>query len=240
MHGPFLSLVVPAFNEEARLPRTLPVAAAWLAEQDFSWELRVVDDGSTDRTCALVQELAARTPGLVLQREPHRGKGGAVRAGMLASRARWRFLCDADFSMPVSEVGRFLPPYAPAAEVLIGTREGPGAARVGEPWHRHALGRVFNRLVQTLLLPGVEDSQCGFKCFSGAAANVLFALQVEEGFAFDVEILYLARQRRLPLAEIPIVWHHMDASKVSPVRDTRRMLAEVLRIRGRAALGSYG
>ena len=129
---PFLSLVIPAYNEERRLPSTLPVAIEWLASTSWDWEIRVVDDGSEDGTCDVVRALAADEPRLVLQAEPHRGKGGAVRAGMLASNADYRFLCDADFSMPVQEVERFLPPYLGDYDLAIGTREGPGAVRVDE------------------------------------------------------------------------------------------------------------
>lgn len=228
---PFLSLVIPAYNEEQRLPDTLPVALAWLREQSFTWEMRVVDDGSSDGTRDVVAGLAADESRLVLQAEPHRGKGGAVRAGMLASRARYRFLCDADFSMPVQEVERFLPPYLSDYDIAIGTREGPGAVRVGEPWSRHLMGRVFNRLVTTILVPHIEDTQCGFKCFAGDAANGLFERSEIDGFAFDVEVLYLARQEGLRIVEVPITWYYMEASKVKPVRDTWRMFREVLRVR---------
>jgi dolichyl-phosphate beta-glucosyltransferase len=235
--APFLSLVIPAWNEEARLPETLPRAIDWLREQPFTWEVRVVDDGSTDGTVAVVERLSADEPRLMVQSVPHSGKGGAVRAGMLASRARYRFLADADFSMPVEEVARFLPPYLEGADVAIGTREGPGAVRVGEPSSRHVMGRVFNSLIQGLLLPGIADSQCGFKCFSGRAADALFPRQTIDGFAFDVEILYLARRDGFAIVEVPITWHYMEASKVSPVKDTWRMVREVLRIRAAHARG---
>ncbi|HCP45599.1 MAG TPA: glycosyl transferase [Deltaproteobacteria bacterium] len=236
---PQLSLVVPAYNEERRLPETLPRAIAYLEERRDPWEIRVVDDGSSDGTCDIVESIAAGDPRVVLQREPHRGKGGAVRAGMLASKADYRFLCDADFSMPVAEVERFLPPYLGNYDIAIGSREGPGALRVGEPWRRHAMGRVFNRMIQTLLLPGVADSQCGFKCFTAHAAELLFPQQTVDGFAFDVEILFLARQAGLEVVEVPITWHYMDESSVHPVRDTWRMGREVLRIRARHGLGRY-
>ncbi len=198
-----------------------------------------MDDGSSDDTCAYVESLAATEPGLVLQREPHRGKGGAVRAGMLASTAAYRFLCDADFSMPVQEVDRFLPPYLEPYDIAIGTREGPGAHRVGEPERRHLMGRVFNGLIQAALLPGLADSQCGFKCFSGAAAEALFPHQTIDGFAFDVEILFLARKLSMDIVEVPITWFYDDVSSVKPVRDTYRMLKEVVRIRANHITGRY-
>ncbi len=199
----------------------------------------VVDDGSLDRTAEIVSELAATEPRLRVLQEPHRGKGGAVRAGMLAASGSYRMLCDADFSMPVGEIALFLPPRVGGFDVAIGTREGPGAIRVGEPGHRHLMGRAFNGLIQCLLLPGIEDSQCGFKCFSAQAAELLFSRQTIEGFAFDVEILYLARSKELQIVEVPITWHYMEASSVKPLRDTWRMGRAALGIRLRASLGRY-
>ena len=236
---PFLSLVIPAYNEEARLPQTLPVAIDYLSRAPWSWEIRVVDDGSDDGTCEVVERFAAEEPRVVLQAEPHRGKGGAVKAGMLASAAEYRFLCDADFSMPVAEVARFLPPYLSDYDLAIATREGPGAVRIDEPESRHLMGRVFNGLVTSLLVPGFADTQCGFKCFSAAAAEAVFTKQTIDGFAFDVEILFLARKAGLDVREVPITWYYMEASSVKPVRDTWRMFREVMRIRGNEARGDY-
>jgi dolichyl-phosphate beta-glucosyltransferase len=237
--SPFLSLVIPAYNEEARLPLTLPVAIEYLASTDWDWEIRVVDDGSTDGTCDVVRGFTARDPRVVLQAEPHRGKGGAVKAGMLGSTAAYRFLCDADFSMPVEEVARFLPPYLGDYHLAIATREGPGAVRVDEPESRHLMGRVFNGLVTSLLVPGFADTQCGFKCFSAAAAEQLFPMQTIDGFAFDVEVLFLARKAGLDIREVPITWYYMEASSVQPLRDTWRMFREVMRIRGNESAGLY-
>ena len=236
---PELSIVIPAFNEEARLPVTIPMLLEHLLSSGRSWEVLVVDDGSQDRTAEVVRDLAVAEPRLRVLEEPHRGKGGAVRAGMLAARGRYRFLCDADFSMPVLELDRFLPPYLHDWDVAIATREGPGAVRVGEPLHRHLMGRVFNSLIQALLLPGIEDSQCGFKCFTARAAEFLFPRQTVEGFAFDVEVLYLARQQGMRIVEVPITWHYMDASSVKPVRDTWNMGRAALGIRIGAMLGRY-
>ncbi len=236
---PFLALIIPAYNEEARLPASLEKAVAWLGHQEFAWEIRVVDDGSGDGTCGVVEEVSRREPRVLLQREPHRGKGGAVRAGMLQSKASLRFLCDADFSMPVEHVQRFLPGNVAPYDVAIASREVAGARRVGEPEHRHLMGRVFNALVRGLLVSGFQDTQCGFKCFTGDAAEVLFRQQTLDGWAFDVEILFLARRRGMQIVEVPIDWHYMDRSQVHPVRDTARMIEELLRIRWNALSGKY-
>ena len=171
-----VSIVVPAFNEESRLGETLVDLTTFLAEQPWDWEVRVVDDGSTDGTCRIVDEHARVNANVVLQREPHRGKGGAVRAGLLAARAPFRFICDADLSMPVAELPRFLPPQLEHFDIAIGSREGFGARRIGEPLVRHLAGRTFNFAVQRLCVSGIEDTQCGFKMFTAAAVDAIFPL----------------------------------------------------------------
>ncbi len=221
------------------MPQTLPPLLDFLRGSDRTWEVLVVDDGSSDSTVSVVRALAESEPRLRLLEEPHRGKGGAVRVGMLAATGQFRFLCDADFSMPAREIDRFLPPYLEGCDVAIATREGPGAVRVGEPTHRHIMGRVFNGLIQFLLLPGIEDSQCGFKCFSARSAEFLFSRQTTEGFAFDVEILFLAREQGMSIVEVPITWHYMDVSSVHPLRDTWRMGRAAFDIRLGAILGRY-
>jgi len=235
-----LSVVVPAYNEEARLGATLADLQNYLQATSWDWDVRVVDDGSADRTCGVVEEWAARERRIVLQREPHRGKGGAVRAGLLAARSAYRFICDADLSMPVAELARFLPPQLTAFDVAIGSREGHGARRIGEPIVRHLAGRAFNHLVQRLMVPGIDDTQCGFKMFTGAAADAIFKRVTVDGWAFDIEVLHIARARGLRIVEVPIEWHYRRESQLSLVRDGIGMVRELLRIRGRARRGEYG
>ena len=235
---PDIAIIVPAFNEAARIEATLEELRAWLQTQPRTWEIVVVDDGSGDDTVGVVERYGRNEPRVRLQREPHRGKGGAVRAGFLASRAAYRFLCDADLSMPAREISRFLPP-AVDADVVIGTREGVGARRVGEPAHRHLAGRGFNTAVRFLLVPGIHDTQCGFKMFTGAAADAIFPHVTVTGWAFDIEVLYLARLRGLRLHEVPIEWHFRAESRVRMLRDSVGMFAELLRIRARAWRGDY-
>jgi dolichyl-phosphate beta-glucosyltransferase len=198
-----------------------------------SCEIRVVDDGSADDTAAIVEQLAAVDPRVVLQREPHRGKGAAVRAGMLASGGALRFMCDADLSMPVRELARFLEAVPARADVAIGSREGAGARRVGEPAYRHVLGRLFNGAIKRIVFTGIDDTQCGFKLFTAEAARSIFSRTTIDGWAFDVEALYLARLQGLRIEEIPIEWHYGDDSRVSPLVDPLRMLRDVWAIRRR-------
>jgi dolichyl-phosphate beta-glucosyltransferase len=234
-----LSIVIPAYNEASGIGGTLAQLAAFLSLQAWSWEIRVVDDGSTDDTAARVAAFAGAQPRVVLQREPHGGKGAAVRAGMQATSAAHRFLCDADLSMPVSELPRFMPPALGDADVAIGTREGDGARRVGEPRLRHVAGRGFNLAVRTMLVPGIQDTQCGFKMFTARAAGEIFPYVTVEGWAFDIEVLYIARLRGLTVREVPIEWHFRADSRVSLFRDSAGMLSELLRIRARALRGVY-
>jgi len=233
--GVTLSVVVPAFNEEARLGATLLELSAYLRHQPWDWEIRVVDDGSTDATRDVATRHAAGEPRLVLQPEPHRGKGGAVKAGLLGSRCAYRFICDADLSMPIAELPRFLPPVLTDFDIAIGSREGHQARRIGEPVIRHLAGRVFNFGVQRLMVPGIDDTQCGFKMFTGAAVEAIFPRVQVDGWAFDIEVLYLARLQRLRIVEVPIEWHYRRESRLSLVRDGAAMLRDLLSIRARAA-----
>ncbi len=234
-----VSIVVPAYNEERRLASTLSTLSEFLRGQAWDWEVRVVDDGSRDRSAEIADAFAAGDPRVVVHREPHRGKGGAVKAGLLAARGDFRFICDADLSMPVNELRRFLPPIAPDFDVAIGSREGKLARRVGEPAYRHLMGRLFNRLVQRIALAGIEDSQCGFKMFTASAVASIFPLVTVDGWSFDVEALAVAREQRLRIVEVPIEWHYRTESRVSMWRDGPMMVRDVLRIMLRRRLGRY-
>lgn len=232
-----LSIVIPAFNEARRIPDTLAQLATYLAAKPWDWEIRVVDDGSTDGTVEAVAAASRRNPRIVVQQEPHRGKGGAVKAGLLAARGDYRFMCDADLSMPPSELVRFLPPALSNFAVAIGSREGAGARRVGEPWRRHFVGRVFNRAIQWLAVPGIADTQCGFKMFTADSVRAIFPHVTLEGWAFDIEVLSIARAKGLRIVEVPIEWHHRPESQVSVFRDSWRMLRDLLKVRARARRG---
>jgi dolichyl-phosphate beta-glucosyltransferase len=235
-----LSVVIPAHNESHRIGGTLDELLAELPRLAPNWEIRVVDDGSSDDTARIVADVASRHGGVVLQREPHRGKGGAVKHGLLAARGALRFMCDADLSMAAADISRFTAVVPNAADIAIATREGEGALRVGEPGHRHLLGRVFNHLVRATVLRDLSDTQCGFKLFTARAVETIFPLVSIDGWAFDIEALVIARRHGLRIAELPIEWHYRDRSQVSPLRDPFGMARDVLRIRANMRRGRYG
>ena len=235
----YLSVVIPAYNEERRLPETLDTVCAYLATKAYPWEIVVADDGSDDATAAIVVRAGQKDERVKLLPLTHRGKGWAVKNGMLAARGEYRFLCDADLSMPIDLLDRLLPSPAPPLDIIIGSREAPGARRIGEPRRRWLMGRVFNAMTRALATPGIADTQCGFKVFRAAAAETLFGLQTLDGFAFDAEILFLARRRGFSVAEVGIDWHYRSESKVRPMRDGWRTLRDLVIIRFRSLAGRY-
>ena len=239
MSGPFLSIVIPAFNEEARLPSTLEQSIAFLKTRSYDWEVVVADDGSADGTAALVEACSLEHPEVRLLSLAHRGKGWAVKNGMLAARGEYRFLCDADLSMPIEQVERFLPPQLNGVDVAIGSREMPESRRIGDPAQRRYGGRFYNGLVRALAVPGIADTQCGFKCFRGEVTPRLFQPLRIDGFAFDVEVLFLALQAGLSVQEVAIDWYFREQSKVRPLRDPFAMIWDLLNIRWRHLRGQY-
>lgn len=236
---PLLSIIIPAHNEETRLPDTLPQVLAHLARQDFESELLVVDSGSTDGTRRIAEGFASGHSSLQVIAVDRPGKGLAVRHGMLAARGKYRFICDADLSMPIEEINRFFPPQLEGVDISIASRELAGAIRYDEPAHRHLIGRVFNTLVRVLATPGIQDTQCGFKCFRGEVAQDLFSVQRLEGWTFDVEVLFIARQRGYRILEIPIPWYYRAGSRVRVVQDSFHMLTDLFRIRYNGWRGRY-
>ena len=239
MRPVFLSIVIPAFNEEALISGTLGQVAEFLRTREYTWEVVVADDGSTDATARLVENFAQGNPQVRLLSLNHRGKGWAVREGMLEAKGQYRFLCDADLSMPIEQVERFLPPQSQGLDLAIGSREVSGARRIGEPAYRHMMGRFYNALARIVAVPGLRDTQCGFKCFRGEIVPRLFDRQTMEGFAFDVELLFLARREKLSVREIGIDWYFRQGSKVRPLRDAFIMTRDLLIIRWRNWRGRY-
>lgn len=235
----FLSIIVPAYNEETRLPGTLEQIAQFLNAQPYSSEVLIVENGSTDRTCEIAELFSAGHPQFRLIREVQRGKGRAVRTGMLSAGGEYRFMCDADLSMPVSEIINFLPPAAGDFDIAIASREARGAIRYNEPFYRHLGGRVINTLIRWTILPGLHDTQCGFKCFSSRVAQDIFSYQTMTGWSFDIELLYIARRRGYRIHEIPIHWYFNPDTKLNAFRDAIRMLSDIFQIRSNWRQGLY-
>jgi dolichyl-phosphate beta-glucosyltransferase len=233
-----LSLVIPAYNEAARIGATVREAVAWLRDQPFSSELIVVDDGSDDATADIAEvALEGFTDGRVL-RINHGGKAAAVRAGMLNARCELIGFSDADLATPLSYFDDLRRALQEGNDIAIGSREGAGARRIGEPPYRHVMGRVFNGLVRVLVVPGIHDTQCGFKLFRADVARDLLrrarlyrdggAVAGPRVTAFDVELLAIARQRGYRIASVPVVWTYGEGSKVRPARDTWHNMRDVL------------
>jgi len=226
----FLSVVIPTFNEEARIADSLSKVIEYLQGQDYSWEVVVADDGSTDRTVGLVGQAIVGHPNVRILHLQHRGKGWAVKNGMLAAEGEFRLLCDADLSVPILQVERLLPPTGPMADIVLGSREADGAVRIGEPVGRHIMGRIFSRLVNSLAVPGLADTQCGFKVFRADAVQDLFPRLTLDGFAFDVELIHLAGKRGLTYSEVGVDWYYRPQSKVRPLRDALAMTLDLFKI----------
>ncbi len=239
MDDPFLSIIIPAHNEERRLPRALEQIDRFLREWGQPAEVIVVENGSADRTAEIVEAFAREHPYVRLIRDPRRGKGRAVRQGMLAARGRYRYICDADLSTPIEEVVKFLPPRLEGFDVAIGSREVTGARRIGEPMYRHVIGRIFNAIVRLLAVPGFQDTQCGFKMFRGEVAEDLFRSQRLDGMSFDVEVLFIARMRGYRIVEVPVTWYFNPESRVRLLWDSLNMFRELLLIRWNAWKGCY-
>ena len=235
----FLSIVIPAYNEEARLPQTLSRISDFLGKHAYAAEVLVVENGSTDRTADIVRDFSKDHPRFRLISIKERGKGVAVKTGMLAAEGEYRFICDADLSMPIEEVTKFLPPVLTGYDVAIASREAPGAHRFDEPPYRHLMGRVFNFIVRALAVPGFADTQCGFKCFTASAAEQVFPKQTMSGWGFDVEVLFIALHQGLRVVEVPVDWYYKENSRVNPVKDTFSMFWEVLKVRLNAVKGLY-
>lgn len=246
---PDLSIVVPAYNEAARLPATLQAIMSYVESSPRCIEVVVVNDGSDDDTLTIAQGFRRPANGYRVIDAPHRGKAAAVRDGVLNATGKVILFTDADLSTPIEFAEDLLRAIDLGADVAIGSREGAGARREDEPWYRHVMGRAFNRLVQALAVRGIEDTQCGFKAFRAAAAHDIFrrARLYADGAivrgprvtGFDVEILHLAMRHGYRVVETPVYWKHVGGSKVNPLRDSIRMFADVLRVRYHAFRGHY-
>jgi dolichyl-phosphate beta-glucosyltransferase len=229
---PHISVVFPAFNEQERIGASLEQVRAWLDQHQPDHEVLVVDDGSRDDTAALVREAAEAWPRLrLIQLARNMGKGAATRRGVLEAAGAWILTSDADLSTPIHETARLLEAGA-RAPVVIGSRsiEGANITR-RQPLYRVAMGRAFNRATRMVTPGGHNDTQCGFKLYRRDVGRALFSQLTIDGFAFDVEVLYLAHALGYDVAEVPVTWHNDERSSVNPWLDPARMLVDILRIR---------
>ena len=247
---PSLALVIPAYNEAARIGETIAEAWSYLSSQPYSAELIVVDDGSSDSTAEIAREFIAQHPGPVVVTIPHGGKAAALRAGMLLAECDLIAFTDADLGTPLAYLADLREAVATGSDIAIGSREGVGSRRIGEPFHRHFMGRIFNGLVRTLVLKGIQDTQCGFKLFTKSAAEELLKrslLYTEPGMtvtgprvtAYDVELLVIARRLGLKISSVPVVWTFGAGSSVNPIRDTLQNLKDIAQVKWYDIGGRY-
>lgn len=246
---PFLSIVVPVYNEADRIGPSLDTLIAWADEQPEAVEIIVVDDGSSDTTVAVARTHGAGHSSVRIVEAPHRGKANAVMTGLRTANGAYTGFCDVDLATPLATWHAFRTAFEAGADVAIASREGTGAVRVGEPWYRHAMGRAFNGVIRLLLLPGIHDTQCGFKFFTRQALEQVLPrclLYREAGevsrprvTAFDVELLYIARRLGMRIHVEPVTWTYGEHTKVNPVTDTLQNLADVLRVRWNGWMGRY-
>ena len=242
MSNPFLSIVIPAHNEESRLPPSLAQIDGFLQQQPYDAEVIVVENGSRDGTYQVAIDCASEYAYLRVLQSPDnlRGKGLAVKQGMQAAKGNWRFICDADLSMRIYELVKFLPPESDGYDIVIASREAPGAVRVDEPEYRHIMGRMATYIIKAAAIRDYEDTQCGFKMFRGEVADDLFAVQRMNGIGFDVELLYIAKRRGYKVKEVPITWYFDSYSTMRLWDDSVKLVREIWDIRQNWRRGLYG
>jgi dolichyl-phosphate beta-glucosyltransferase len=228
-----LSVVIPAYNEADRILPTLGQMREYLDGREEPYEVLVVDDGSDDATASVVEAIRPTWPQLSLKRLPvNTGKGGAVRAGMLAARGELRLFSDADLSTPIEEFERLAEKLGGDCQVAIASRGlDRSLIEQHQAWRREMMGKTYNRILRVVALPGMHDTQCGFKLFTAEAAIACFEPLRTVRFGFDAEVLLRARRRGWRIAEVPVRWRHVEASRVHPLRDSSRMLWDLLRLR---------
>jgi glycosyltransferase involved in cell wall biosynthesis len=244
------SIVVPAYNEADKISSTIVQIIGFMRDYSNSFELIISDDGSTDNTASVVESLQQDNPELILLKNPHKGKGPTVWSGFMKAQGELIYMADADLSAPISELKK-LSVWAKENDydIVIASREGVGAERVSEPIHRHIMGRIFNFLVRIVALPGIQDTQCGFKLFKKACVQDVFprlgrlrdAKELKKPYtgAWDVEVLLIAKKLGYKIKSVPVTWVYVKTTRVSPVTDSIKMFFEVLSIRLRFLRGKY-
>ncbi len=236
---PLASIIIPAWNEERRMPNSLDRITAFVRQQPYHIEVIVVDDGSDDQTAAIVEEFSREHPFITLIRNPHGGKGAAVKAGVVHGQGQYLIISDTDLAVPIEELSKFLPPNLDGYDLAIASREAKGSTRINEPYYRHLMGRVYNLLVRLVAVPGIQDTQCGFKAFRREVARNIFPFQTIEGWGFDVEILFIAQRFGYEIVEVPVTWYYGQRSKIRPIHDTIGMIQDLVQVRRNARKGLY-
>lgn len=229
MQKPYLSLIIPAYNEEDRIVKSLDYAHSYLIEQPYTYEIIVVDDGSNDDTVAVARRIDYVK---VISQPQNMGKGAAVRRGMLEAIGEVRVFSDADFSTPIYELEKIIEKLKSGADICIGSRAVDSTMiKKHQPFYREFMGKSFNRIVQKFLFKGIKDTQCGFKGFTSATAERIFSICKIDGFSFDVEVLYLASKYGYNVAQVAVEWYNDNRSKVNPITDSTKMFLELFRIK---------
>jgi dolichyl-phosphate beta-glucosyltransferase len=238
---PHLSVVIPLYNETKRLARSAPALIDYFSAQQYTFEFVLVDDGSSDGTANMARELFAPVANLkVIESTPNRGKGHAVKVGMLAARGKYRLFCDADLSTPLAELEHFWPYLMDGYKVVIGSRKMKGAEiDRHQPWWRENLGKVFTWLTNLIATKGISDITCGFKVFTADAGQRLFSRSVIDDWSFDAEVLFIAQLMKYRIKEVPVHWHDTPGTKVRLLKDASRSLLGLARIRLNAMQGKY-
>lgn len=233
MDKPHLAVIVPAYDEEDRIGPTLERLNEYFSTQTYTWKVVVVSDGSKDRTAAIVSEFAAAHPGFeLIDSQPNHGKGFVVRKGMTEVEAEWLLFSDADLAAPIEEIEKLFPAVEKGAPIAIGSRPlKESNLEIRQPWYREMAGRAFNLMVQIMAVPGIKDTQCGFKLYRQDVSRDVFGRCKLDGFGFDFESLMIARDLGHEIAEVPIRWSHQEGSKVNMLRDGIRMLGELVMLR---------
>ena len=225
-----VSLIIPAYNEEQRIQKSLQSAVDYLDKQELNYEIIVVNDGSSDNTSDVVKSFNKNV--ILLEQERNFGKGAAVKRGMLESTGKYRIFSDADFSTPIYELPKVLDKLKNGADVCIGSRTiEPDMIKEHQPFYREFMGKTFNKIVQFLLFKGISDTQCGFKGVNAEAARTIFEKAEIDGFGFDVEMLFIANNLGLKIEQVAVEWYNDERSTVSPIKDSVKMIFELLKIR---------
>jgi len=230
----FLSIVIPTYNEEKRIGLTLQKIQEYLEKQDYNYEIIVVDDGSKDNTWELLKETAQQNEEIYIMRNgENKGKGYSVKKGVLQSHGEYILFSDADLSTPIEEAEKLLSSLlARECDIAIGSRGlSDSDIQIPQPWYRRTMGRIFNLLVQIIVMRGIKDTQCGFKCFRRRVVYEIFPKQRINGFSFDVEILYIARKYHYRIKEIPVRWFNSPFSHVHPIRSSLEMFLDLIKIK---------